>query len=290
MNGKKQLALEISLHPYLFDHRFEGRAVLPAVEAMQLLAVSTGSELPDVSLQFMRDGAFDKFLYLDDLADSTETTAINEIEDDPGGGVRAKLLTRNRLKSAGLTRLKQHVGLTFDRPAEPGRMPPFDQACELGGSVSQITSGQLYEELVPFGPSYQNIDGELHVSEEGAVAHLRCPPGSDSSSQVLGSPFALDAGFHAACVWGQRHAGIVAFPVAFGERVVFQPALPDRRYVSRAVPLKSEGDPPVLFFDLWIYSEEGEPCEAVRGLRMQDVSGGRWQPPQWVVKKRNQEK
>ena len=284
MSGKKHLPLEIPLHPHLFDHRFQGRAVLPAVEAMQLLAISTGRELPDVPLQFMRDGAFDKFLYLDDLADSTATTAINEVEDDPGGGVRAKLLTRNRLKSAGLTRLKQHVGLTFDRPAEPERMPPFDQACELGGSVSRITSGQVYEELVPFGPAYQNIDGELHVSEQGAVAHLGCPSGSNSSSQVLGSPFALDAAFHAACVWGQRYAGIVAFPVGFGERVIFQPAKPGLRYVSRVMPLRSEGDPPVLSFDLWIYSEEGEPCEAVHGLRMQDVSGGRWKPPQWVIK------
>ena len=32
---KVQLPLEIEIDPYLMDHRFEGKAVLPAVEAMQ---------------------------------------------------------------------------------------------------------------------------------------------------------------------------------------------------------------------------------------------------------------
>ncbi len=285
MNDKKQLALEISLHPYLFDHRFEGRAVLPAVEAMQLLAVSTRSELPNLSVSCMRDGAFDKFLFLDDLADPAATAAINEVAVDPGGAVRAKLLTRNRLKTAGLTRLKEHVRLTFDKPADqPVRIPAFGEVSELTGSIFSISADQLYAELVPFGPAYQNIDGDLNISEKGAVAHLHCPSGADSSRQPLGSPFALDAAFHAACVWGQRFAGIVAFPVAFGERVVFQPVRPGRRCLSRVIPLRCKSHPPVLFFDIWIYTEEGQPCEAVRGLRMQDVSGGRWQPPQWVRK------
>ena len=282
MSGRKQLPLKIPLHPYLFDHRFEGRAVLPAVEAMQLLADSTRSALPDAPLGCMRDAAFDKFLFLDDLADPAITTVINEVEDDPGGGVRSMLLTRNRLKKAGLTRLKQHVRLTFDKPGEPETVPAFDQMRELRGATFTIGAGQVYEELVPFGPSYQNLDGEVNVSEQGAVAHLICPSGGDASRQVLGSPFALDAAFHAACVWGQRYAGIVAFPTGFGQRVVFQPARPGRRYLCRVIPLRSEGQPPVLFFELWIFSEEGQPCESVRGLRMQDVSGGRWKPPRWV--------
>ena len=136
MNGKKHLPLEIPLHAYLFDHRFEGRAVLPAVEAMHLLAVSTRSELPDAPLECMREGAFDKFLYLEDLADSTATTALNEIEDDPGGGVRAKLLTRNRSKAAGITRLKEHVRITFDKSLhQPGILGYL--AAERDGHVIQ---------------------------------------------------------------------------------------------------------------------------------------------------------
>ena len=283
VSEKKQLPLKIHLHRYLFDHRFEGRAVLPAVEAMQLLAVSARSALPDMPVNCMRDGSFDKFLYLDDLADPEATTAINELQKDPGGSIQTKLITRNRLKAAGITRMKQHVRLTFEPPAEPTPLPSFNRLSELRGSIFTITAERVYEELVPFGPVYQNIEGELNLSKEGAVAGLACPSGWDAPQLPLGSPFALDAAFHAACAWGQRFEAIVAFPVGFDERVVFQPARPGKRYLSRVIPLRSEGKPPTLFFDLWIYTESGEPCETVRGLRMQDVSGGRWKPPQWVI-------
>lgn len=284
MSGKKQLTLQIPNHSYLYDHRFQGRAVLPAVEAMQLLAISTRSRWPDLAVNCMRDGAFDKFLYLDDLADPTATAVINEIEGDGDGAVHATLLTRHRLKAAGLTRLKQHVRLTFDPTGELSGAPPFHHLFELTGAVYPISAERVYAELVPFGPAYQNIDGELNLSEEGAVARLICPTVTDAALQPLGSPFALDAAFHAACVWGQRYAGIVAFPVGFGERKVFTPARPGQRCLSRVIPLRSQGDPPALFFDVSIFTEEGEPCETVCGLRMQDVSGGRWTPPLWVIK------
>jgi hypothetical protein len=284
VSGKKQLTLQIPNHSYLHDHRFQGRAVLPAVEAMQLLALSTRSQWPDLAVNCMRDGAFDKFLYMDDLAGPTAATVINEVEVEDVGVVHAKLLTRHRLKPAGISRLKQHVRLTFDPSGELSGVPPFHHPFELSGAVISISAERVYAELVPFGPAYQNIDGQLNLSEEGAVARLICPTGTDAAGQPLGSPFALDAAFHAACVWGQRYAGIVAFPVGFGERKVFASAQPGQRCLSRVVPLRSEGDPPVLFFDVWIFSEAGEPCETVRGLRMQDVSGGRWRPPPWVGK------
>ena len=285
MSHKKHLALQIPLHSYLFDHRFKGRAVLPAVEAMQLLAVSTRSEYPDMPVDCMRDGSFDKFLFLEDLTDPEATTVINEVEEKPDGGIRAKLITRNRLKATGITRTKEHVSLTFAKTAQPEQAPEFDRLFELAGAGFLVAAERLYSELVPFGPAYQNIDGNLKVSEEGAVAHLRAPPAkepSDTSPQPLGFPFILDAAFHAACVWSQRYAGIVAFPVGFSERVVCQPAQPGEHYTSRVLPLPGKSQSPVLLFDIWIYTESGEPCESIRGLRMQDVSGGRWKPPQWV--------
>ena len=41
-----QLPVHIQVHPYLLDHRFEGKAVLPAVETMQLLANTVKSFRP----------------------------------------------------------------------------------------------------------------------------------------------------------------------------------------------------------------------------------------------------
>jgi hypothetical protein len=41
-----RLPLKIQVPPYLMDHQFEGRAVLPAVEAMEILAASTLAHFP----------------------------------------------------------------------------------------------------------------------------------------------------------------------------------------------------------------------------------------------------
>ena len=69
--------------------------------------------------------------------------------------------------------------------------------------------------------AYQNIVGDLSVSPEGALAYIS---GGDNEADenLLGSPFPLDAAMHAACVWGQRFAGIVSFPVGFEKRIIYQ--------------------------------------------------------------------
>jgi hypothetical protein len=143
----------------------------------------------------------------------------------------------------------------------------------------------LYRDLVPFGPAYQNILDDLIVTEKGAVAHLQSPS-YPAPLQPLGSPFPLDAAFHAACAWGQRFSTIVGFPVGFDERTIFRPTQPGEKYISRITPVRQASDPVVLIFDIWIYTEEGYLCEAVRGVQMRDVSGGRLKPPRWVQKDR----
>ena len=82
-----------------------------------------------------------------------------------------------------------------------------------------VDRGKIYPDLVAFGPFYRNVAG-LHLTPGGAVAEIRTPAdeAGPPPAGLLGSPFALDAAFHVACVWGQRFAGIVAFPVAVDRR------------------------------------------------------------------------
>ncbi len=76
ITGKTRVPVEIRIRPYMADHKFEGKAVLPAVEAMQLLAASTQAYLPDTDIRFIANARFDKFLYLK----QNHTEAYNEIE------------------------------------------------------------------------------------------------------------------------------------------------------------------------------------------------------------------
>jgi phosphopantetheinyl transferase len=272
--------IDLPIRPYLRDHCFNGQAVLPAVEAMEALAQAARRLRPSIELSCMSEVAFDKFLYLDPT--TKHLSAQGDISIDRRGNVRAVLTTKTASKRAVMARVKAHAALTLPRQAPPMPEEPLDVASAPEGVCFSVQQAKIYPDLVAFGPSYRNLAG-LHMSSSSAVAEVRSPVveyAGAVNSNLLGSPFALDAAFHAACVWGQRFAGIVAFPVAVDRRQVYAPTLPGEAYFVHVLPVVA--DPALLVFDLWIYDREGSLREACSGVRMRDVSGGRMRPPAWI--------
>jgi len=276
-----RLPVTIPVHPYLLDHCFEGNAVFPAVEALQLLATVVKGFRPDTDTTGMTDARFDKFLYI-----QPRTTQINVFVDialQKNGDIIATLLTRNRSKKSSITRMKEHASVRFPRIKPNFLEQPLDLTSALEGICVEISSEKIYPDLVPFGPAYHNIQEILYLSEAGAIAKTGAlsnytyldPPGH------LGSPFVLDAAFHAACVWGQWYAQTVVFPIAVNKRVISKRTRLGETYISRVQPVQTEPD--LLIFDIWIYNRDGHLFEAVSGVCMRDVSAGRLRPPQWII-------
>lgn len=276
-----RLAVDIPVYIYLADHCFEGKAVLPAVEALHLLATTVKDFSPDTETAWMRDVRFDKFLYLQ--TDGAQIAAFADISVHKNGDITANLLTKIRSKKSSITRIKEHASVRFPR-IKPGLSDqPLDRTSTLEGICTKISSTRIYRDLVPFGPAYHNIRDVLHISEDGALAKTYAPPYHTESNQpgYLGSPFVLDAAFHAACVWGQRYERVVAFPVGFERRVIFKRTRPGETYFSRILPMQT--GPDQLIFDIWIHDQNGRIFEAICGVRMRDVSSGRIKPPQWII-------
>ena len=270
------MPVDIPLRPYLRDHRFEGRAVYPAVEAMQILAATVKRCQPDIHVNRMTAIRFDKFLFLP--SEAASIPALVEVSTHDNMDLTAALLTRTRLKKAAMSRIKTHATLSLSNlDHEVAELPPVP-AASLSGTCIQISPDRIYDELVPFGRAYRNLCDKLIISPDGALAAIRSP--DIEPEGPLGSPFPLDAAFHAACVWAQRYSGVVAFPVGLDCRVVVSPACPGQKYFSRFVPIHKAADG--LIFDIWIYDTRGRLCELAAGVRMRDVSGGRLQPPGWI--------
>ncbi|MEA3435174.1 MAG: polyketide synthase dehydratase domain-containing protein, partial [Thermodesulfobacteriota bacterium] len=124
----------------------------------------------------------------------------------------------------------------------------------------------------------------LFVSEKGAIGSIQAPKQSATNNfkMPLGSPFPLDAAFHAACTWGQRYPAVVGFPVGFDKRIIIKPTRPGNRYICLILPVNITTD--LLVFDIWLYDLNGILFEAVPGVQMRDVSAGRTKPPLWVIK------
>ncbi|MCF8119352.1 MAG: polyketide synthase dehydratase domain-containing protein [Deltaproteobacteria bacterium] len=277
ITDKVRLPLEIPLRPFLMDHRFEERAVLPAVEAVQVLSASTQDYLPELNIRSIENAHFSRFLYLP--SNASPIAAINEIQGGKDGRVISSLLTRTRSKS-GITRTHTHVSIEFPPlPSDPSPLPA-DQVFALEGIGMNVPSDAVYRSLVPFGPAFQNIQDPLVVTRDGAITLVHAPE-HGARAAPLGSPFPLDAAFHAACVWGQRYRNMVGFPMGFELRRVFRPTGAGGTYVARVAPKSSEPGAPV--FDIWLYGLDGLLYEAVQGVIMQDVSRGRMKPPPWIL-------
>lgn len=275
-----RLPVHIPVYPYLTDHRFEGRVVLPAVETMKVLAETTKSFRPDTDICGMSQARFDKFLYIP--PDTTIIDAFCDIAIYVNGDIKATLLTKTPSRKSTIVRLKEHGALCFPF-RKPDIQPPLNLTSALDGVCLEIPAKKIYSDLVPFGRAYRNIQGQLILSEEGATArtHALCVNTSAVNFADTGSPFPLDAAFHAACVWGQRYAQTVAFPVRIEKRVIFKPTQPGRTYLSRIIPAGKS--PELLTFDIWIYGKDGNLHEAVCGVDMRDVSAGRLKPPRWIM-------
>ena len=84
-------------------------------------------------------------------------------------------------------------------------LPPVPAGREAPAETYHLPVDRLYAEMVPFGPAFQNVVSPVQLGPEGARAVVSggATAGDDRLVQ-LGSPFPLDAAFHAACAWSQR--------------------------------------------------------------------------------------
>jgi phosphopantetheinyl transferase len=278
------MRLEIPLRPYLKDHCVDGRAVLPAVDAAEILARAAKGFHPGTDVTAMTDLRFDKFLFLDPEAQTTAAFCNLALHDN--GDIQARLATRTKSKMAAMTRVKEHAAVRFSRrkPDRQDLMPDLalDLASALEGACFTVETDDIYRELIPFGPAFRNLT-RLHVAAGGAIAEIMTPaePAGEEKTRQLGSPFPLDAAFHAACVWGQRFADVVAFPLAVDRRRIYRKTCSGDTYFGHVTPVRVE--PGLLTFDLRLFDGVGRLCETAAGVHMRDVSGGKLTPPRWIA-------
>jgi len=256
---------------------------MPAVEALQILADRMQTAAEGVDVRDMAAARFPKFLAIDPHQESV--TVRCRATELAGGGRRVSLSSTTTVGSARIRRSITHTEAIFGAAGAPLSVFPLDLAAAVQGPCDTIDPLVIYRELVPFGPDYRSICAPLVVSADGALARVRAPSEASALPGPLGSGFPLDGAFHAACVWGQRFAGRVAFPVAIGRRIILESTRPGGIYTARVVPV--EVTPTVLIVDIWILDKNGNCREAALQVEMRDVSRGTWQPPSWIAAPRH---
>jgi hypothetical protein len=275
------VSLAIPAPGYLRDHHVGGLVVLPAVEALQNAARSKPAAW-DADPCRQEKAVFRHLLEIDPGA--TEIPALHEYARYADGRCLSRLSTLRSGTHLKFTRRMEHLSVWFT-PADPAAaeveadpVPDLDNA-GMSGRTFTVSADRLYDELVPFGPAYRNVRGDVFLAEGGVSATVS---GGDfpEAEGPSGSPFPLDAAMHAACAWGQRYRNRVVFPVGFDCREIITPTRAGDIYLCRVTPLTDAGA--VLRFDVQLHDLHRRPVEVIRGLMMRDIFGGKWTPPAWV--------
>jgi hypothetical protein len=278
LNQKIRYPWNIEIYPYLQDHHFDRKVILPAMELLIVLAGVVKINFPPINVSYLHKARFSRFLSI--LPDTQRLEVFVDIETSDNGVVVASLLTSVKSKDGTISRTVEHARVEFAAAdSAPSFVPPFRVVNKLKGNCISVPSTTIYRDLVPLGTAYQNITGDLSVSPEGAVAYLS-GGGNEADEDLLGSPFPLDAALHAACVWGQRFADIFALPAGFEKRIIYQKTKKGGAYLGWVVPVKVNHES--LIFDAWIYDLDGIMFESISGIQMRDVSQGRLHPPDWI--------
>jgi hypothetical protein len=257
----------IDLAPWLYDHAFNGRAMLPAVETMAILATEAHRRYPDIDIMDLRQANFARLLELP----RGQTTLDVEIElsRNRDGGVCGALLSRRRLKS--MTRMLEHGRVCFS--VAKGRKSTGTVPDDWGkfAITERIASDQVYRDQVPFGPAFQTITEMVELGDGKARAVLLAPidPESGSGDRLLGSPFPLDGAMHVACVLGRRYVDFIPLPVAFARRRIYRLTRPGEKYQTTVV--LTSGSSKKLTFDLVLVDDHHLIVEEVTDLEMRKV-------------------
>jgi hypothetical protein len=276
------ISLAIPVPAYLRDHHVGGLVVLPAVEALQTVARSKPATW-GADLCRQERAVFHHLLEIDPGVG--EIPALHEHARYADGRCLSRLTTLRSGRQMKFTRRMEHVSVWFTpegrEAAGVEAVPPPDPAEAImpEGPTFTVSNSRLYDELVPFGPAYRNVRGDVLLAETGVSATVS---GGDfpGAAGPLGSPFPLDAAMHAACAWGQRYRNRVVFPIGFDLREILAPTRAGETYPCRITPLPDEGA--VLRFDVRLYGRDRRPVEVIRGLKMRDIFGGKLTPPAWV--------
>jgi acyl transferase domain-containing protein/NAD(P)-dependent dehydrogenase (short-subunit alcohol dehydrogenase family) len=258
LRTKRSYPLDPGGEPFLRDHRLDGRPVLPAALALELLIEAAQG------LDASRDArAVDQFRVqhgvIVDEADELVITA----EALEGQGPATRI--RTELRQRSLVRPNYQAIVTLG----PGQLPAPDPVADEPARAATDSATELYEEILFQGPTFQGIVDVEAIDETGVEATLRpsIPTAVVNRAQPgswLLDPVIVDSALQLAIVWLRRHHGMTPLPTGLRRLERFAPMSGSAvRCRLDAHPLHDGG---LLETDITCSDQDGRPLFVVHGM------------------------
>ncbi len=246
---------------FLNDHRLDGKPVLPAAAAAELMAELVQKAYPDWRVASLRSLRVLKGIVLDREETMLRLSARSQTQpSQEASELDVDVVIRDA--ASGMTHYRATARLGNGMP-EPEQAPAIADVREY-----LLTAADAYREYLFHGPRMHCIESIDSVSGEGIAARLRHVPPSlcvaGGAGNWLLDPVMLDAGPQLAIVWSRLYLGATALPSAFAEyrRLADADELPLRCYL-RVRPDSSET---CVLADVYFVRADGRLAGVIDGL------------------------
>ncbi|HEY3521266.1 MAG TPA: SDR family NAD(P)-dependent oxidoreductase [Rhodanobacteraceae bacterium] len=255
--------LDRAQHLYLDEHVLDGKQVLPAAAALEMLAEAGRMLWPGWQVAEVREHKLMKGVEMDSQprrlrililpppygsSEGFEVTAQLQSEFAPG-----KMLTHYR----AVLRLAQELPETA--PAERTRH-----------AEKSLTVAKAYDEWLFHGPRFRVIEKIEGLSRSGAGARVRVSHpqqwlrGCAANAAWVFDPALLDAAAQMAWLWSRTFRDEAALPARFGRVVRYRAHCPERMHME--YERMETADPSLIRANVTFFDEQGEPVMAIEEL------------------------
>jgi acyl transferase domain-containing protein/NAD(P)-dependent dehydrogenase (short-subunit alcohol dehydrogenase family) len=256
--------LDPARHLYLQEHALDGKFVLPAAAALELMAEAAGALWPGWRVVEVREHKLMKgvdmgpegrdlriFLSPPPYGSSEGFEVSAALQSDLGGG---RAMTHYRC----VVRLEQ-------------QLPPPMPMPRSHHDHKALSVAKAYGEWLFHGPRLQVIEGIHGLSPEGSGAQVQSTHPSRWLAREatdgpgwLFDPALLDAAAQMAWLWARCYRDESALPARFGRVVRYREQLPARLHME--YQRIETADPTLIRGHVTFFDEHGEPVLAIEEL------------------------
>jgi NAD(P)-dependent dehydrogenase (short-subunit alcohol dehydrogenase family)/acyl carrier protein len=258
------LRLDPARHLYLQEHALDGKYVLPAAAALELMAEAARALWPGWRVAEVREHRLLKGVELDRNAKELQVF----LSPPPYGSSEGFEISAALQTDLGNGRALNHYRCVVRMEQGAPAVMPAQRAHHDDKTLSVA---KAYGEWLFHGPRFQVIEAIEGLSPAGSGSRVRSTHPSqwlarhaaDGAAWVF-DPALLDAAAQMAWLWARAYRDESALPARFGRVVRYRDQLPERLHmeyerIESADPTLVRGN--VVFFD-----EQGEPVMAIEEL------------------------
>jgi len=256
--------LDPARHLYLQEHALDGKMVLPAAAALELMAEAAQALWPGWCVAEVREH---KLLKGVELVDAPRDLQVF-LSPPPYGSSEGFEVSASLQSDLGNGRVMTHYRCVVRLENSVPAAMPAHRGFHDDKALSLETA---YGQWLFHGPRFQVIEAIEGLSPSGSGARVRSTMPSQWLSRRDGDargwlfdPALLDAAAQMAWLWARAYRDESALPARFGRVVRYRDQFPARMHmeyerIETADPMLVRGN--VVFFD-----EQGEPVMAIEEL------------------------